>query len=64
MRAIAFGHNLVPLLSLRSVIRTAMLFALGRSSNPGGQLLSFDHKLCVSETLCFLLSFLSPQENR
>lgn len=34
-----------------------MLFAVGHSSNPGGQLLSFDPKLCVGETLCFLLSF-------
>lgn len=61
MRAIAFGHNLVLLLSLRSVIRTAMLSALSHSSNPGGQLLSFEPKLCVGGTLCF---FLSPQENR
>lgn len=34
MREIAFGYNLVLVLFLQQVIRTAMVFALGYSSNP------------------------------
>lgn len=62
MREIAFGYNLVLLLFLQQVFGTAVVFALGHSSNPWGWLLSYDPKLCVSERVCFVY-FLSTKEN-
>lgn len=54
---IAFGPNLVLLLSLRSVIRMAMLSALGHSSNLGGRLLSSIPNFLQVKHVFFLLSF-------